>query len=70
MSTRNVITDKCPFYEYMTINLKLELETTVAQNRQTKSLALERAFHLFMAPDGHRSLSYTLGKGENHRLCL
>ena len=54
----------------MTINLKLELETTVAQNRQTKSLALERAFHLFMAPDGHRSLSYTLGKGENHRLCL
>ena len=48
----------------MTINLKLELETTVAQNRQTKTLALERAFSVVMAPDGHRSLSYTLGKGE------
>ena len=46
----------------MTINLKLELETTVAQNRQTKALALVKAFHLFMAPDGHRSFAYTLGK--------
>ena len=37
---------------------------TVVQNRQTKTLALETAFRSFMAPDGHRSFSYTLGRGE------
>ena len=30
----------------------------------TKTLALERAFNAFVAPDGHRSFSYSLGKGE------
>ena len=38
--------------------------STVAQNGQTITWALERAFHVFMAPGGHCSFSYTLGKGK------
>ena len=37
--------------------------STVAQNGLTVTLALERAFQICMAIDGHRSLSYMLGKG-------
>ena len=36
--------------------------STVAQGGQTNTLALERAFRVFMAPDGHRSFSYMLGE--------
>lgn len=37
---------------------------TVAQNRRSKTLALETAFGIFMATDGHRSFSYMFRKGE------
>ena len=35
--------------------------STEAQDEHIQILALERAFHIFMAPDGHPRFSYLLG---------
>ena len=37
--------------------------STVAQNRQTKTLAQDKSFRVVIAFDGHGRYSHTLGKG-------